>query len=138
MQMAASELSDTLCRIDIPMTCKRRGVEMRIVAGERSPAPDQTLIRALRNAHQWADALKSAEPLKHLAQRVGHSERYIRRITSLISLSPKIQTAILDGKQPAELTLETLVRGNIPPTGRARISCLVCANTPSLLFEKNS
>ena len=114
MEMKGSALSETLCRIIIPMSCKRRGVEMRIIAGDRSAAPDQTLISALCNAHQWADALKSGEALQHLAQRVGYSERYIRRIISLISLSPKIQSAILEGKQPGDLTLETLVRGSIP------------------------
>ncbi|MGA9254483.1 MAG: recombinase family protein [Roseobacter sp.] len=114
MEMKAAAMNEAVCRINIPMSCKRRGVEMRIIAGDRTAAPDQTLIRGLRHAHQWADALKSGEALKHLAQRVGYSERYIRRITSLISLSPKIQSAILDGKQPADLTLETLVRGSIP------------------------
>lgn len=88
--------------------------ETRIVAGNTVPEPDQTLIRALQNAHAWAHALKAGEGLRRLAQRVGHSERYIRRVTSLISLSPKLQCAILDGTQPAELNLETLVRGNIP------------------------
>ncbi|MEO1455713.1 MAG: recombinase family protein, partial [Pseudomonadota bacterium] len=89
-------------------------METRIVAGDRWHDPDQTLIRGLRNAHEWAEALKSGELLKHLAQRVGHSERYIRRVTSLISLSPGLQTATLDGTQPAHLNLETLVRENIP------------------------
>ncbi|QFT71764.1 recombinase family protein [Ruegeria sp. THAF33] len=111
---SAASLSARLCTFTAPLTCKRRGVEMRIVAGDSRPEPDQTLIRALRNAHIWADALKSGEPLKNLAQRIGHSERYVRRITSLISLSPRLQGAILEGTQPAELNLEALVRSNIP------------------------
>jgi site-specific DNA recombinase len=115
----ASGLNDTavsnaLCKVSSPFACKRRGVETRIIAGQATPAPDQTLIRGLRNAHDWSDALRSGEPLKTLAQRVGHSERYIRRITSLISLSPQIQSAILDGTQPAQMNLEALVRGHIP------------------------
>ncbi|MEO0669292.1 MAG: recombinase family protein [Pseudomonadota bacterium] len=114
IDLQASSLNAALCEISTPFMCKRRGAETRIVAGDRCPDPDQTLIRGLRNAHDWAEALKSGEPLKHLAQRVGHSERYIRRVTSLISLSPGLQTAILEGTQPAHLNLETLVRGNIP------------------------
>ena len=112
--LQASSLNAALCEISTPFTCKRRGAETRIVAGDRCPDTDQTLIRGLRNAREWAEALKSGEQLKHLAQRVGHSERYIRRVTSLISLSPGLQTAILEGTQPAHLNLETLVRGNIP------------------------
>ncbi|MEQ3708987.1 MAG: recombinase family protein [Tateyamaria sp.] len=114
IDLQASSLNPAFCEISTPFTCKRRGVETRIVAGDRCPDPDQTLIRGLRNAHDWAEALKSGEPLKHLAQRIGHSERYIRRVTSLISLSPGLQTAILEGTQPAHLNLENLVRGNIP------------------------
>ena len=109
-----ASLSATLCMISVPFTCKRRGVETRIVAGDSKPEPDQTLRRALRNAHFWSDALRLGEPLKDLAQRIGHSERYIGRVTSLISLSPRIQSAILDGTQPAELNLEALVHGDIP------------------------
>ena len=112
--LPVSSLHDSLCKISTSIACKRRGVEMRIVAGERRPEPDQTLIRALRNAHDWANALKAGEPLRQLAQRVGHSERYIRRVISLISLSPRLQSAILDGTQPTDLNLETLVRGVIP------------------------
>ena len=107
-------LKQALCNISTTFACKRRGVETRIVAGQAAPEPDQTLIRGLRNAHAWSDALRSGEPLKDRAQRAGHSERYIRRITSLISLAPRLQAAILDGTQPAHLNLETLVRGNIP------------------------
>jgi hypothetical protein len=110
----ASSLNAALCEISTSLMCKRRGVETRIIAGDRSPDPDRTLIRALRNAHGWADALKAGEGLRRLAQRVGHSERYIRRVISLISLSPRIQSAILSGSQPAHLNLETLVRGDIP------------------------
>ena len=108
------ELSDQLCTFKTDFQCKRRGVEMRIFAGDSKPEPDQTLIRGLRHAHDWTDAMRSGEPQKALAQRVGHSERYIRRIASLISLSPKLQAAILNGTQPAHLNLETLVRGDIP------------------------
>ncbi len=107
-------LCKALLTLSTTFTGKRRGVETRIVAGDPVREADQTLIRGLRHAHAWADALKSGESLKSLAHRLGYSDRYIWRITSLISLSPQIQSAILDGKQPAHLTLETLVRGKIP------------------------
>jgi hypothetical protein len=112
--LTSSALNPSLHSISTSLACKRRGVETRIIAGDRSPDPDQALIRALRNAHDWSEALKSGEPLNHLAQRVGQSARYIRRVTSLISLSPRGQSAILDGTQSADLNLETLVRGHIP------------------------
>ena len=112
--LSASSLQDSLCKISISIACKRRGVETRILAGERRADPDQTLIRALRNAHNWANALQAGEPIRQLARRVGNSEGYMRRVITLVSLSPRIQNAIIDGTQPAELNLETLVRGTIP------------------------
>ena len=110
----AHSLAPTLPHLTAPLTCKRRGVETRIVLGASKPEPDPVLIRALRNAHSWAEALKSGEGLSHLAQRIGRSERYVRRTISLVSLSPKMQDAILDGTQPVQITLESLVRGTIP------------------------
>jgi len=68
----------------------------------------------LRNAPSWADALRSGIPLQQLAASEKHSERYIARVTPMVSLSPKIQSAILTDTQPVELSLEHLVRGHIP------------------------
>ena len=87
---------------------------MRIVSGEIAPSPDPTLLRALRNAHCWTEALKSGTPLGKLASSDGVSERYLARIVPLAGLSPRIQTAIIDGSQPVDLTLERLIRMTLP------------------------
>lgn len=87
---------------------------MKIIAGEREPVPDPTLKRALHNAHIWTDQLKTGETLNEVAARAGKTESYIRRITPLAFLSPRIQAAIMDGTQPVELTLESLVRSSLP------------------------
>ena len=113
-QLSAQGLNASLCAINVPFTCRRRGVETRIIAGTRIAAPDQTLIRALRNAHSWSTDLMSGIPLRHLAAREGHAERYMARVITMISLSSKIQGAIMDGTQPVELSLEHLMRGPIP------------------------
>ena len=112
--LSADDLNAALCAIDVPFACRRRGVETKIIAGARVAVPDKILIHALRNAHSWSDALRSGISLRHLAAREGHSERYIARVIPMISLSPNIQIAILAGTQPAELTLEHLVRSHIP------------------------
>ncbi|PKP75581.1 MAG: hypothetical protein CVT84_02575 [Alphaproteobacteria bacterium HGW-Alphaproteobacteria-6] len=89
-------------------------METRIIAGDPVPAPDATLIRALRNAHRWAAALKSGTTLGRLAAAEKVAERYLARILHLAGLSPRIQAAILDGTQPAELTLERLAKVQLP------------------------
>lgn len=64
---------EPLYRVSTVFASKRRGVEATLVSGASHPKPDNTLIRGLRNAHIWADALRSGEPLMDLAQRVGQS-----------------------------------------------------------------
>ncbi|TCL08254.1 DNA invertase Pin-like site-specific DNA recombinase [Shimia isoporae] len=108
------DLHETLCTIDVPFTIRRRGVEMKIVAGEMQTTPDATLIRALKNAHDWVTQMKAGTSVKHIAAATSISESYITRIIPMAFLSPRIQQAILSGSHPAELTLETIARSKIP------------------------
>ncbi len=110
----ASKLHPRLLAFEAPFDLRRRGVELRIVAGERSAVPDPALGRALRKAHRWAEAMRRGQPLPEIAEREGVTEAYIRTRVPLAFLSPKIQAAILDGTQPTELTLERLVRMTLP------------------------
>jgi hypothetical protein len=40
--------------------------------------------------------------------------RYERRLARLAFLSPALQAAIIDGRQPPTLTLEKIIRGDLP------------------------
>jgi len=48
-----------------------------------------------------------------LAKRAGLTERYVGRVLSCAFLAPDIVEAILDGRQPRDLTFQKLCR-NIP------------------------
>jgi site-specific DNA recombinase len=109
-----TDLAPSSLSFEAPFSCRRRGVEMRIVSGERAAVPDPTLLRALRNAHRWTEALKSGTPLGKLASSEGVSERYLARIGPLAGLSPRIQKGIVEGSQPVDLTLERLIRMTLP------------------------
>src|SRR6056297_1807660 len=93
--LPADVLAEGLLIFEAPFTCKRRGVEMKIVAGENAPAPDPTLLRGLRNARRWTTAMKAGTPLAQLAETERLSARYIARVIPLAGLSPKIQAAIV-------------------------------------------
>ena len=112
--LPAADLDPTLLRLAQPLTRRRRGVETRIVAGDPIPAPDATLIRALRKARAWAGRLRAGTPLQTLAGREGVSVRYMARIIHLDGLSPRLQDAIVQGRQPVDLTLDKLLRTNPP------------------------
>ncbi|QFT47417.1 DNA-invertase hin [Roseivivax sp. THAF40] len=112
-KMPGADLDLSLLQIVQPLHCRRRGVEMKIVAGQRRPSPDATLIRALRNAHHWADRIRTGTSLSALARTEGISERYMARIIHLEGLSPRIQNSIVQGRQPVDLTLQTLLRTSL-------------------------
>jgi hypothetical protein len=112
--LRGADIDPALLQIAQPFHCRRRGIEMKIVAGDRVPAPDATLIRALRNAHDWAGRLRAGTPLSVLARAEGVSERYMARIIHLAGLSPRIQDAIAHGRQPVDLTLKDLLRTHPP------------------------
>ena len=49
-----------------------------------------------------------------LAKRDGISRRYIRRLIGLAFLSPQLVEAILQGRQPVELTTTRLTEFDLP------------------------
>jgi len=92
---------------------RRRGFEMRLVIqGNRAPASlaDFTLIKAIARRRQWADDLIAGrvESAAAIAKREGVLPNYVRRLTRLAFLAPRIVEAIVAGHQPPELTAKAL------------------------------
>lgn len=114
LNLSADEINSALLEITAPFQTRRRGVETRIIAGEITAQPDPKLSSMLRCAHGWCQELKSGTQITALAARENTSESYVRIRSKLAFLSPKIQTAILNGTQPVELSLETIIRQGIP------------------------
>ncbi|WP_319824071.1 recombinase family protein [Thalassovita sp.] len=109
-----SKLADELLSVDAPFTLRRRGVETRIIAGERLPAPDPVLRATLIRAHGWVTALRKGIPLSQIATDEKISESYLRTRIRFAFLSPRIQQAILAGTQPVDLTAQRLATSPIP------------------------
>jgi site-specific DNA recombinase len=69
------------------------------------------LIKALRDAHRWLDALLS-DPrltLKSIASREGKTVRSIRMTLSLAFLAPEIVKAAVEGRLPRGFGLKRLI-----------------------------
>jgi DNA invertase Pin-like site-specific DNA recombinase len=97
----------------IPMQMKKRGVETRLVLdGNRvtSSKVDPALIKAIARAHGWFDDLVSgrAASIVEMAARDGFVSQYVGRLLPLAFLAPEIVEAIIEGRQPVDLTAETL------------------------------
>jgi site-specific DNA recombinase len=113
--------SDSPIELTAPVALKRRGVEMRLVLpavalqNDRSRC-DPTLIKAIARGRAWFEELAAgrARSLRELAERDGITRRYVRRLVDLAFLSPELVEAILQGRQPVELTATRLTELDLP------------------------
>jgi hypothetical protein len=74
--------------------------------------PDSTLVKALARAFRWRQMLERGRfgTITELAAAEKINESYVSRVLRLTLLDPSIVEAILDGRQPATLTLPTLMK----------------------------
>jgi len=97
--------------IDIVMR-RWSGAAHLIVPHGSAPAPQLNpgLIRAVACARLWHAELLSGKGKSQprIAKDMGVSERYLRKIIPCAFLAPDIVEAILQGRQPADLTLAKL------------------------------
>jgi len=66
----------------------------------------------LRRAHQWREQMESgpAISISKLAEKNGVNGSYFTRVLRLAYLAPDIVEAIINGRQPQDLTASRLVR----------------------------
>ena len=81
--------------------------------------PDARLIKLLIRARRFRATLARSDgvPFAALAQREGVSPSYFTRLVRLSYLAPDITQAILDGRQPRELTAAKLLAHSRLPLG---------------------
>ena len=70
-------------------------------------------MKALARAHRWRRMLEAGEhgTARELAKAERVNETYICRALRLTLLAPDMVEAILDGRQPEEVTLPRLLAG---------------------------
>ena len=96
---------------------KRCGWEVRLVVpsgpgAEISKRPSLPLIKAIARVHRWPERLMRGD-LKgrgSVAQLTKASQRYARCVLPLAFLAPDIVEAILEGHQPADLSVQKMLR----------------------------
>jgi hypothetical protein len=105
--------------VRIPLTFRKRGGRKVVIApyGSDSWAPprpriDNTMVKAIARAFRWWKLLETGThtTVAEIAAAEKINASYVGRVLRLTLLSPEIVEAILDGRQPADLQLEDLLR----------------------------
>ncbi|OFW84110.1 MAG: hypothetical protein A2018_04990 [Alphaproteobacteria bacterium GWF2_58_20] len=87
---------------------------MRLVLSDGSLAQgaesDPALVKVLERAGHWGNLLVcgKVKSVCDLAQQEGVGVSYVKRLLPLAFLAPDIRDAIMEGKQPAELSAQRL------------------------------
>jgi site-specific DNA recombinase len=110
-----SVTDDEIQILSIPVWLRRSGSEIRMLIDGTdpfaAPKPDARLIKLLLKAHRFGATLVGSDgvPFAALAEGEGVSRSYFTRIIRLSYLAPDITQAILDGRQPPDLTADKLL-----------------------------
>jgi len=118
--------SVTSVTVRVPLTIRRRGGRKMIIspdgvatdARSRTPADiavtrgDPALVKALARAFRWRRMLENGRygTISELAAAENLDRGYLGRLLALTLLAPDIVEAIMDGRQPTEITLPVLMR----------------------------
>jgi DNA invertase Pin-like site-specific DNA recombinase len=99
-----------------PMTIRRRGHEMKLIVGGKTPTRstrDPSLIKLIAKAHTLRTGLEdgSIPSILEFAKRKNIDHGDARRMLPLGYLAPDIIEAILSGHQPSDLTVLKLKSG---------------------------
>ena len=119
-QSDQSEVSEHMITIDMPVKLRRRGVEKKIIiasSNQPSANPDANLIKVVAQGRRWFQQLNSGEArmAKEIAAKNNTDCANVTRTMQLAFLAPDIIEAILEGRQPPELTAFHLKRvRNLP------------------------
>jgi hypothetical protein len=79
--------------------------------------PPLSLLRAAARGYEWIRLIEAGklQNQRAVAAYAGLHERYITRILQCAFLAPTIVEAILEGREPADLSLDRLLK-HLPPS----------------------
>jgi hypothetical protein len=104
--------------VRVPLTVRKRGGRKHVVMpdgacwGQPRPRVDNTMVKAIARAHRWKRLMESGRfaSVTELAEAEKINQSYLCRVLRLTLLAPDIVEAILDGRQPAGLQMDALLR----------------------------
>ena len=104
--------------IEVPFTIRRRGGRKQVITPDGASAwvsprarIDSTMIKAVARGFRWRKLLETGVygTIEEIARAEKINPSYVSRVLRLTLLAPAIVETILDGRQPAEMTLAVLM-----------------------------
>ena len=104
--------------VRVPVAFTKRGGRKLVISPDGAatvassrPRVDNTMIKALARAFRWRKLLETGvfAMVEELAAAEKMNASYVRRVLRPTLLAPDIVEAILDGRQPAAMTLAVLM-----------------------------
>ena len=105
--------------VEIPFTIRKRGGRKQIITPDGvsawvSPRAriDNTMIKAIARGFRWRKLLETGVygTIEEIAEGEKINSSYVSRLLRMTLLAPEIVEAILDGHQPADMTLALLMQ----------------------------
>ncbi|MBB4002616.1 MAG: hypothetical protein V7704_19480 [Aurantimonas endophytica] len=115
--MSSVELATITVRV--PLAIRKRGGRKLVIAptaevglSTSGTRIDSSMIKAVARGHRWKGLLEAGTfaSMAELAAAEKINPSYLSRILRLTLLSPSLIQAILDGRQPAGVTLDRLMQ----------------------------
>jgi site-specific DNA recombinase len=117
----ADERDGSTIELSAAVAFRRRGAATRLVfpgseQRNRGSRCDPALIKAITRGRACFEELATgrSRSLQEIAARESINRRYIRRLVNLAFLSPRLIEAIVQGRQPVELTATRLPELDLP------------------------
>ena len=104
--------------VEVPFTIRKRGGRKQVITPDGASAwvsprarIDSTMIKAIARGFRWRKLLETGVygTLEEIAAAEKINSSYVSRLLRMTLLAPDIVDAILDGRQPAEMTLAVLM-----------------------------
>ena len=105
--------------IEVPFAIRKRGGRKQVITPDWASACvsprariDNTMVKAIARAFRWRRLLETGTyvTFDEIAKAEKINPSYVSRVLRLTLLAPAIVEAILDGRQPADMTLSVLMQ----------------------------
>ena len=115
LKVDPKRISGEILNITSEFQHRKRGVETKLILADGTYMRDETLFRNIALAHRYFEMIRKGKTYHEIAEAEGASKRRVQHLVELAFLAPDVIRDVIEGRQPAGMTSEWLVRHSFPP-----------------------